>query len=178
VLVIGAEILGAYTLQYFGLALVIGLISGAYSSIFIASPILSQLKEREPRYRDIRQRLANRDSRVGLLTPLAAAQMSGASDGARRAARPTAKKQAGTIRPASRSARPAQKTATTVQAPSNGAAGGAAAAETVATNGGAPTAPSRTSAGGGPRPQGSTAARRPPPRPRKGKGKGKGGRRR
>ncbi len=50
VLVIGAEILGASTLQYFGLALVIGLTSGAYSSIFIASPILSQLKEREPRY--------------------------------------------------------------------------------------------------------------------------------
>ena len=40
VLVIGAEILGASTLQYFGLALVIGLTSGAYSSIFIASPIL------------------------------------------------------------------------------------------------------------------------------------------
>ena len=40
VLVIGAELLGASTLQYFGLALVIGLTSGAYSSIFIASPIL------------------------------------------------------------------------------------------------------------------------------------------
>ena len=52
VLVIGAEILGASTLQYFGLALVIGLTSGAYSSIFIASPILSQLKEREPALRE------------------------------------------------------------------------------------------------------------------------------
>ena len=38
VLVIGAQLLGATTLQYFGLALVIGLTSGAYSSIFIASP--------------------------------------------------------------------------------------------------------------------------------------------
>ena len=46
VLVIGAQILGATTLQYFGLALVIGLTSGAYSSIFIASPILSAMKER------------------------------------------------------------------------------------------------------------------------------------
>ena len=36
VLVIGAQFLGATTLQYFGLALVIGLLSGAYSSIFIA----------------------------------------------------------------------------------------------------------------------------------------------
>ena len=41
VLVIGAQILGATTLQYFGLALVIGLTSGAYSSIFIASPVLA-----------------------------------------------------------------------------------------------------------------------------------------
>ncbi len=103
VLVIGAEILGASTLQYFGLALVIGLTSGAYSSIFIASPILTQLKEREPRYAAIRQKLANRDSRAGLLTPAAAAAMSGASDVTRRGAvRPAAKKQAGTIRPAAR----------------------------------------------------------------------------
>ncbi len=63
VLVIGAEILGASTLQYFGLALVIGLTSGAYSSIFIASPILVQLKEREPRYVALRQKSQNRDTR-------------------------------------------------------------------------------------------------------------------
>ena len=41
--------LGATTLQEFGLALLIGLVSGAYSSIFIASPLLAILKEREPR---------------------------------------------------------------------------------------------------------------------------------
>ena len=50
VLVIGAELLGATTLQYYGLALIVGLSSGAYSSIFIASPVLAMLKEREPRY--------------------------------------------------------------------------------------------------------------------------------
>ncbi|MFZ0665162.1 MAG: protein translocase subunit SecF, partial [Acidimicrobiales bacterium] len=93
ILVIGAQILGASTLQYFGLALVIGLISGAYSSIFIASPILSQLKEREPRYINIRQKLANRDTRAVLLTPAAAAAMMGASDtSGRRTVRPAAKK--------------------------------------------------------------------------------------
>ncbi len=69
VLVIGAQLLGATTLQYFGLALVIGLTSGAYSSIFIASPILAVMKEREPRYINIRQKLANRADRTGLLTP-------------------------------------------------------------------------------------------------------------
>ena len=73
VLLIGAELLGATTLQEFGLALVIGLTSGAYSSIFIASPLLSQMKEREPRYASIRQKLASRGDRSGLLTPRAAA---------------------------------------------------------------------------------------------------------
>ena len=60
VLVLGAEILGAVTLEYFGLALLIGLTSGAYSSIFIASPLLAMLKEHEPRYRQIRERLESR----------------------------------------------------------------------------------------------------------------------
>jgi preprotein translocase subunit SecF len=38
----------------------IGLASGAYSSIFIASPFLAIFKEREPRYRDIRRRMESR----------------------------------------------------------------------------------------------------------------------
>jgi len=59
-LVIGALILGATTLQEFGLALLIGLGASAYSSIFIASPMLAILKEREPRYAAVRERLATR----------------------------------------------------------------------------------------------------------------------
>jgi hypothetical protein len=47
-------------LQEFALALLIGLFSGAYSSIFIASPLLAVLKEREPRYRDIKRRIEAR----------------------------------------------------------------------------------------------------------------------
>ncbi|MGO9557512.1 MAG: protein translocase subunit SecF [Acidimicrobiales bacterium] len=73
VLVLGADILGATTLQYFGLALLIGLSSGAYSSIFIASPLVAILKEREPRYRQIRERLENRGAGIMLLTPAAVA---------------------------------------------------------------------------------------------------------
>ena len=57
ILVIGSWIMGASALNDFGLALFIGLMSGAYSSIFIASPILALLKEREPRYVEIRRRL-------------------------------------------------------------------------------------------------------------------------
>ena len=58
ILVIGSGVLGASTLNDFGLALFIGLTTGAYSSIFVASPLLGLLKEREPRYREIRRRLA------------------------------------------------------------------------------------------------------------------------
>jgi len=69
VLVLGAEILGAVTLEYFGLALLIGLTSGAYSSIFIASPLLAMLKEHEERYRRIRERLESRGSAMLLISP-------------------------------------------------------------------------------------------------------------
>jgi preprotein translocase subunit SecF len=81
VLVVGADILGATTLQSYGLALFVGLMSGAYSSIFIASPLLAWMKEREPRFRELAERSRLRsDQRV--LTPAAAALLSG--DGAQR----------------------------------------------------------------------------------------------
>jgi preprotein translocase subunit SecF len=57
-LVVGSFILGATSLQEFALALFIGLLSGAYSSIFIASPALALLKEREEQWTALRQRLA------------------------------------------------------------------------------------------------------------------------
>jgi SecD/SecF fusion protein len=43
-------IFGGATLKDFAFALIVGVISGAYSSIFIASPILTIWKEREPEY--------------------------------------------------------------------------------------------------------------------------------
>jgi preprotein translocase subunit SecF len=89
ILVIGSWILGATALNDFGLALFIGLMSGAYSSIFIASPILAILKEREPRYVEIRRRLAAYPSSRQVLTPatvaggvlLGAAKTSGTATG-------------------------------------------------------------------------------------------------
>ena len=42
---------GGQTLRDFAFALLVGIVSGAYSSIFIASPVLSEWKEREPVYR-------------------------------------------------------------------------------------------------------------------------------
>ena len=47
-LVVGVWIYGALALRDFGLALFVGLLTGAYSSIFVATPILAWLKEREP----------------------------------------------------------------------------------------------------------------------------------
>ncbi|MCU1449354.1 MAG: protein translocase subunit secF [Acidimicrobiales bacterium] len=87
VLGIGAYVLGATALQDFGLALLVGLITGAYSSIFIASPVLVWLKEREPRYAAIRQRQAGKTTQGAPLTPAAAAAMAGGGGGGRSAAR-------------------------------------------------------------------------------------------
>ncbi len=56
-LIIGAGFMGATALGDFGLALFIGLLTGAYSSIFVASPILAWLKEREERWTGLRKRL-------------------------------------------------------------------------------------------------------------------------
>lgn len=57
ILVVGSVIFGATTLQEFGFALLIGLLIGVYSSIFVATPIVAYLNERTPGYRQVRQRL-------------------------------------------------------------------------------------------------------------------------
>jgi SecD/SecF fusion protein len=44
------EALGGATLKDFAFALLVGVTSGAYSSIFIAAPLLTIWKEREPEY--------------------------------------------------------------------------------------------------------------------------------
>ena len=48
---------GGETLKDFAFALMVGIASGAYSSIFIASPVLTHWKEREPAYRSRRARI-------------------------------------------------------------------------------------------------------------------------
>jgi len=47
-------VIGGETLKDFAFALTVGLIVGAYSSIFVASPLLSAWKEIEPRYRNLK----------------------------------------------------------------------------------------------------------------------------
>ena len=48
ILFIGAAILGAGTLRDIALSLLVGILIGTYSTIFIAAPIYSQLRENEP----------------------------------------------------------------------------------------------------------------------------------
>ncbi len=55
--IIALLLFGGSTLKDFAFALLIGVASGAYSSIFIASPVLMHWKEREPVYRGRRQRI-------------------------------------------------------------------------------------------------------------------------
>jgi preprotein translocase subunit SecF len=71
-LIIGAGLLGAGSLKDLALALLIGLASGAYSSIFIATPLVADMKEREPAYQQLRRRVAARQGKEALAVPATA----------------------------------------------------------------------------------------------------------
>jgi preprotein translocase subunit SecF len=75
-LFVGTYVFGGLVLRDFALALFVGLLTGAYSSIFVATPLLAWLKEREPRYRALRERaqvdLARRQERADDAVPVAA----------------------------------------------------------------------------------------------------------
>ena len=62
--VVSLLIFGGATLQDFAFAMMIGIISGTYSSIFIASPVLTAWKEREPGFIRRRERIAAIDGGV------------------------------------------------------------------------------------------------------------------
>jgi preprotein translocase subunit SecF len=60
ILFIGAGLLGAGTLKDLALVLFVGMLSGTYSSIFIATPVLADLKERQPEYKDLAVKVKRR----------------------------------------------------------------------------------------------------------------------
>jgi SecD/SecF fusion protein len=62
--VVALLVFGGATLQDFAFAMMIGIISGTYSSIFIASPVLTAWKEREPGFIRRRERIAAIDGSV------------------------------------------------------------------------------------------------------------------
>jgi preprotein translocase subunit SecF len=69
ILFVGAGLLGAGTLKDLSLALFIGLAVGTYSSIFIAPPVLAQLREKEPAMQALAKRVNGRGAPVGVATP-------------------------------------------------------------------------------------------------------------
>jgi preprotein translocase subunit SecF len=60
ILFIGAGLLGAGELKDLALVLFVGMLSGTYSSICIATPVLADLKEREPQYKALAKRVSQR----------------------------------------------------------------------------------------------------------------------
>jgi preprotein translocase subunit SecF len=53
-LILGSGVMGAIALREFAIALLVGLITGSYSSIYIATPLLSIFKQRESRYKNLK----------------------------------------------------------------------------------------------------------------------------
>ena len=65
-LVIGSGLLGAVALQEFALALLVGMLAGVYSSIFVASPLLATLRANTVR-KSRRERLTGEDLRAAVV---------------------------------------------------------------------------------------------------------------
>jgi SecD/SecF fusion protein len=87
--VLSLLLFGGQTLKDFAFALLVGVASGAYSSIFIASPVLTHWKEREPVYARRRTRIAaEHDGTVPAYATSGSAAVEVDPDAGRRARRP------------------------------------------------------------------------------------------
>ncbi|MGO1971765.1 MAG: protein translocase subunit SecF [Propionibacteriaceae bacterium] len=78
----GSVFLGTGPLKDLSLALFVGMVSGAYSSIFLATPLLAQLKEREPEMIKLRKRVELRRAKTGARTGEPVLAGAGAAGGA------------------------------------------------------------------------------------------------
>jgi preprotein translocase subunit SecF len=99
-LFVGAGLLGVGTIKDLALILFVGLAVGAYSSLFLATPVVVDLKEREPQYKSLTKRVQARRSSSRVTTEPA---MVGAAPVVRRGTPAPAPKPG--ARPASRPAR-------------------------------------------------------------------------
>jgi preprotein translocase subunit SecF len=101
---------GGETLKDFAFAMFVGVGIGAYSSIFLAAPLFAILKGRELRYRQLEQRLSDRERILARRAAGAPSAVPGASTGEAAAARATAR--TGTVarpRPKSKRRKPPAK---------------------------------------------------------------------
>jgi preprotein translocase subunit SecF len=62
ILIVGTLLLGNGELKDLSLVLFVGMLSGTYSSICIATPVLADLKERQPQYQQLAKQVALRES--------------------------------------------------------------------------------------------------------------------
>ncbi|MEU6218038.1 protein translocase subunit SecF [Streptomyces sp. NPDC047022] len=79
-LFIGGGFLGAGTLNDISLSLFVGLAAGAYSSIFIATPLVADLKEREPQFKALKKRVLAKRAQGGAEGNLAEARATGTAE--------------------------------------------------------------------------------------------------
>jgi hypothetical protein len=102
---------GGETLKDFAFAMFVGVAIGAYSSVFLAAPLFAVLKGRELRYRQLEQRLSDRERILARRAAAAApTAVPGSSTGEAAAARATAR--TGTVarpRPKSKRRKPPAK---------------------------------------------------------------------
>jgi preprotein translocase subunit SecF len=80
-LFVGAGLLGVGDLKDLALVLFVGLATGAYSSLFLATPIACTLKERQPEYAALTKRLANRRTARARTAPAAGGSAAGQLEG-------------------------------------------------------------------------------------------------
>jgi preprotein translocase subunit SecF len=66
--VLGSMVFGAVALRDFSLALIVGLATGVYSSIYIATPVLGVLRERSPEYAPLRGQISRGAAMAALMT--------------------------------------------------------------------------------------------------------------
>lgn len=81
IIVVGAGLLGAGTLLDLSVALGVGMAAGTYSSIFIATPFLVQLKDRQPEIRSLAARVAARRAQAARSGSGAPVDTAGGIDG-------------------------------------------------------------------------------------------------
>ena len=88
IIVIGAGLLGAGTLLDLAVALGVGMAAGAYSSIFIATPFLAQLKNAQPEIKSLAARVAARRSQAARQSATGEPVSSAAANGRQQPKRP------------------------------------------------------------------------------------------
>jgi preprotein translocase subunit SecF len=118
ILSVSVFLLGNGELKDLSLVLFVGMLSGTYSSICIATPVLADLKEREPEFRQLRKQIAQRASSAKRQAKVAVGNATGAAAVAEDAAAPP--------EPTADAAEP-QPTPVTAARPAGGAGGSRAA---------------------------------------------------